>query len=363
MRWGLGLLVVLAASACSFGGEEEAAAPPAPPAVPLVAASCERELVELDAAVSTTLEPVGPKYEEIAHERKRIAGPLRQLRKALSTVKAAAGRLRAFDAAHPGMYLPSDLYDYWTGLRDDYNAAFAAYKERLKRFRPLQRDFKALANDGKTLWKDVRRAIKAYEDELDGCLGPVAPVERVERDRIRQLEVFLAEVGDEIADRSTLVECADADSWEDVQAEEKGKADLLGYVRGGSRVAHLAPSICYALHRAHFLNWEPDLSCISASREADVPLCPPRVSELIRAAITVAHEAQHVAGVLNEKRAECFGLQSTALVARRLGVPLTMADQVAWYAWHFSEAPKSYGSRECRNDGRLDLDRNTSSFP
>lgn len=362
MRWGVALVAVMAASACSFGGEEEGPPPPPPP-VPLVAASCESELVELDAGVLTALEPVRPKYKQIARERRRMAGPLRQLRNALSTVETAEGRLRDFNAAHPGTYLPSDLYYYWTGLRDDYNTAFAAYKERLKRFRPLERDFRALLKEGKTLWKDVRRATKAYKDKLDGCLGPVAAIERVERGRLHRLELFLGEVGEEIADRSMLVECADAETWEDVQAAAKGKADLLGYVRTGSDVAHLAPSICYALHRVRYLGWEPDLSCIPASRDSDVPLCPPRVTELIRAAATLAHEAQHVAGVFSEKRAECFGLQSTSRVARRLGVPLTFADQVAWYAWHFSEAPRSYRSRECRDGGRLDLDPNTSSFP
>ena len=362
MRWGLGVLGVVAVSACSFGGED-AGPPPPPPPVPLVTASCERELVELDAGASAALGPVGPKYEEIGRERKRMAGPLRKLRQALAVVKEVEGRLRAFNAAHPEMYLPSGLYYYWTGLRDDYDTAFAAYKERLKRFRPFQRDLKALVKEGKALWKDVRRAVKAYEDELDGCLGPDAPIERVEGDRIRRLELFLGELGEEIADRSTLVECEGADAWEEVQSQAKGKADLLGYVRPGSRVAHLAPSICYALHRARYLSWEPDLSCISASREADVPLCPPRTTELIRAAITVAHEAQHVAGVVNEKRAECFGVQSAALVARSLDVPTSVSEQVAWYAWHFSEAPKSYRSPECRDGRRLDLDRNSSSFP
>lgn len=364
MRRGLGVVTVVALSACSFGGEDEKeAAPPPPPAVPLVAGSCERELVELDEDAAAALVPVAAKQEEIRRERKRISRPLHKLKDALAAVREAESRLRAFNAAHPGRYLPAALYYQWTDLRDDYEAAFSAYRERRERFRPLERGLKALVREGNVLWKDARRATRAYEAELKRCLGPDASVERVEGERIRQLELFVGEVGGEIAERSTLVECDDADTWEEVQATAKGKADLLGYVRLGNSVAHLAPSICYALHRARYLDWEPDLSCISASREAGAPLCSPRVTELIRAAATVAHEAQHVAGIANEKRAECFGLQSAALVARRFGVPLTLADQVAWYAWRFSEAPKSYQSPQCRDGGKLDLDRNSTSFP
>jgi hypothetical protein len=363
MRWAPGVLVlaVVAVTACSFGGEDRP--PPPPPAVPLVAASCERELVQLDEGVAVALGPVGEKYEEISSERKRMAGPLRKVRQALAAVKKAEGRLRAFNDAHPETYLPAPLYYQWSGLRDAYEAAFAAYKQRMKRFRPFQRELNALVKEGRALSKDARRAARAYEDELEGCLGPDPAIARAERDRIRRLEVFLADVGEEVADRSMIAHCANADAWEDVQREAKGKADLLGYVRIGTRVANLAPSICYALHRARYLAWEPDFGCISASRKADVPLCPPRINELIRAAATVAHEAQHVSGIVNEKRAECFGLQSAALVAQRLGVPPSVSDHVAWYAWHFSEAPKPYQSRECRNGGRLDLDPDSRSFP
>jgi hypothetical protein len=363
MRWSPGFLVlaVVAVAACSFGGEDRP--PPPPPAVALVAPSCEGELVELDAGVAAAMEPVAQKYEEIGSERKRMAGPLRKVRQALAAVKEAENRLRAFNDAHPETYLPASLYYQWVGLRDDYQAAFSAYKERVKRIRPFQRELKALLKEGRALWKDARRATKAYDGELEGCLGPEPAIERVERERIRRLEVFIAELGEEIADRSMVVHCANADAWEEVQREAKGKADLLGYVRFGTRIANLAPAICYALHRARYLGWEPDFSCLSASRKADVPLCPPRVMEVIRGAVTVAHEAQHVSGIVNEKRAECFGLQSAALVAQRFGVPPSVADRVAWYAWHFSEAPRSYRSPECRDGGRLDLDPDSKSFP
>jgi hypothetical protein len=54
------------------------------------------------------------------------------------------------------------------------------------------------------------------------------------------------------------------------------------------------------------------------------------VSELIRSAVTLAHEAYHVGGELNEKRAQCFGLQGAAHVAQRLGIPPSLSDQIAW---------------------------------
>jgi hypothetical protein len=359
MRRVIGVAAVLALSACSLGSHESKPKPP-PPA-PLIALSCEQQLTKIDEQAAGALVPVEAKQQEIADRRHDLRPSLQSLRKAERVLKAAAARLKAFDAAHPGKYLAPSIYSYWRGLRDDYGAAYAAYKQRFKRFRPFQRDFNAVVKEGKALWKSIGRIDKSYEKKLHGCLGPRPLIARREANRIRQLQRRLEDIAADVSGRSVSVRCETARAWE--IRDTKFKGDLLGYVLAGGRTIHLAPSICYAFHRLRYLTPKPDLSCLNRSRSANVPLCSPRATEIIRVAVTLAHESQHVAGIASEKKAECFGLQKAALVARRLGVPPSVSDQLAWYGWHFSEAPRSYQSRQCRDGGKLDRDPSSTSFP
>jgi hypothetical protein len=359
MRRVIGVAAVLALSACSLGSHDSKPKPPPP--VPLIALSCEQELTKIDAQAADALVPVAAKQEEVADRRAALRGPLRSLRKAERVLKAAVARLKAFDAGHPGKYLAPSTYSYWRGLRDDYDTAYAAYKKRFKRFRPFQRHFNAVVKEEKALWKSVGRIDKSYDKKLHGCLGPRPLIARREAGRIRRLRGHLENIAADVAGRGVLVRCETARTW--AIRDTKSKGDLLGYVLAGGRTIHLAPSICYAFHRLRYLVPKPDLSCLDRSRSADAPLCSPRVTEIVRVAVTLAHESQHVAGIENEKRAECFGLQKASLVARRLGVPPSVSDQLAWYGWHFSEAPRSYRSRQCRDGGKLDRDRSSTSFP
>jgi hypothetical protein len=150
---------VLGLSACSLGSHESR--PAAPPPVPLIAASCERTLAKMDGEAASALEPVEAKELEVRDLRASLSGPVRRLRTVERALKAAATDLKAFLAAHPETYLPPSLYYHWRGLRDVYETAYTAYKQRFKRFRPLERDFKAVVKEGNALWKAVRRITKS----------------------------------------------------------------------------------------------------------------------------------------------------------------------------------------------------------
>jgi hypothetical protein len=360
MRTVVVVAAVLGLSACSLGSHESEPKPPRP--VPLIAVSCERALLEMDDDAVAALEPIEAKEQEVKDFRNELRGPLRELRSVERTLKAAAAELKAFLSAHPETYLPSSLYYHWRGLRDAYQSAYAAYRQRVKKFRPLQRDFKAVVREENTLWKAVRRITKSYDKKLQGCVGPSPEIARVETNRIRSLEKFVEDVAGDIARRALFVRCETAGAWAIRDADVK-HGDLLGYVLRGGRTIHLAPSICYTLHRLRYLKPKLDLSCLGHSRSVGAALCPPRAIEVVRAAVTVAHEAAHVAGEGSEKRAECFGLQTATLVAQRFGVPPSVSDQIAWYAWRFSEAPRSYQSPQCRDGRKLDLDPSSTSFP
>ncbi len=360
MRTVMVVAAVLGLSACSLGSRESKPKPPRP--VPLIDVACERALVKMDDEAVAALEPVEAKEQQVRKLRNELRGPVRKLRAVERTLKAAAAELKAFLSAHPETYLPSSLYDHWRGLRDAYESAYAAYRQRFKKFRPLEREFKAVVREGNMLWKAVRRITKSYDKKLHGCVGPSPQIARAETKRIRSLEKFLEDVAGDVARRALFVHCETAKVWAIRDADVK-HGDLLGYVLRGGRTIHLAPSVCYTLHRLRYLKPKLDLSCLGHSKSVGAALCPPGAIEIVRATVTVAHEAAHVAGERSEKRAQCFGLQTAALVAQRFGVPPSVSDQIAWYAWRFSEAPRSYQSRQCRDGRKLDLDPSSTSFP
>src|SRR5919202_5307403 len=85
------------------------------------------------------------------------------------------------------------------------------------------------------------------------------------------------------------------------------------YGASPGREALLAARVCSTLHRL----WEgrrPSLACTEVGHGQ----CGQEVLEPAWAASALAHESYHLGGVRNEAAAECYGLQSTALVARRL---------------------------------------------
>ena len=79
----------------------------------------------------------------------------------------------------------------------------------------------------------------------------------------------------------------------------------------------------------------------------------------------LAHEAQHLRGIDNEAKADCYGLQQMTAVARGLGVGDEAARSLAEYAWLYIY-PRSrgeYRSADCRDGGELDLNPDSSIWP
>ncbi len=77
-----------------------------------------------------------------------------------------------------------------------------------------------------------------------------------------------------------------------------------------------------------------------------------------------SHELVHVRGERSELKAECWGVQSTRQVARRLGFAPADADALAAYAWkevYSRETAKR--SKDCRDGGKLDLNPDSPTWP
>jgi hypothetical protein len=132
------------------------------------------------------------------------------------------------------------------------------------------------------------------------------------------------------------------------------------YGASPGREALLAPPVCATLHRL----WEgrhPSLACTELGHGQ----CGQDVLELAWAASALAHESWHLGGVRNEAAAECYGLQSTALAARRLGAPPAYAARLETYTFWNVRPPVDYGyfSPECRDGGTLDLRPAVAAWP
>lgn len=73
----------------------------------------------------------------------------------------------------------------------------------------------------------------------------------------------------------------------------------------------------------------------------------------------LTHEAYHLASVEDEAAAECYAVQAIPYAANRLGATREQAEALAAYALAhvYSHAPGMYRSRDCRDRGPLDLQR------
>jgi hypothetical protein len=78
-----------------------------------------------------------------------------------------------------------------------------------------------------------------------------------------------------------------------------------------------------------------------------------------------AHELEHLRGIDEEARAECYSHQNLAAVAEALGASRREAQRLGRVAWRELYPPDDpeYVSVECRNGGRLDLHPHRRRWP
>jgi hypothetical protein len=164
-------------------------------------------------------------------------------------------------------------------------------------------------------------------------------------------------------DRETRIEATDRFAEEASRIAEKPvtifcdeSGDFVGAVQHADGVAivggdhaYLTPERCLDLYRLAF--------------DDEV-----RGSRTGRAIAVLAHEAWHLRGEGDEGRTECYALQSGVELGRGLGLSEERARQLMrqQLTENALRAGGSFEYRvppECRDGGRLDLDRDSSSFP
>jgi hypothetical protein len=85
----------------------------------------------------------------------------------------------------------------------------------------------------------------------------------------------------------------------------------------------------------------------------------------VQAIHTLAHESWHLAGIQGEAQTECYALQTTALVAERLGADPVAAQAIAVEALRrlYPALPSGYRTSDCHDGGPLDLRPASSVWP
>ena len=79
----------------------------------------------------------------------------------------------------------------------------------------------------------------------------------------------------------------------------------------------------------------------------------------------LAHEAIHLRGWTDEALAECYGVQYTAQVARKLGATSRQAQSLAEFYWRvvYPDMPDDYRTADCGNGAKYDLHKNSDVWP
>lgn len=177
--------------------------------------------------------------------------------------------------------------------------------------------------------------------------------------RTATTEDTLGKIAREIAHRDVSVECAGIvkDVFDISSDEGTVQFDAAGRPEDST---NLKRAVCQRLRDFPKKRLDPEYRCVYQGAG-----CPEDVVRSIEAVHTLAHESWHLQGQADEGVAECYGLQTTAYVAQRLGADAGQAEAIARYVYLnvYPGLPQSYQNGECRNGGKLDLKRGTPVFP
>jgi hypothetical protein len=165
----------------------------------------------------------------------------------------------------------------------------------------------------------------------------------VDPDNREQAEARFSTEAARIAGHSVRVRC-------DTSGEHVGAVQHAdGIAEVGGENAFLTPERCYDLYR---LAYHDDV----------------KDAQTGRAIAVLAHEAWHLRGVRNEGVATCYAFQSGVELGQRLGLSertarRLMRQQLAENALRGGSSAEYRVPEECRDGGRLDLDRGSGPFP
>ena len=179
---------------------------------------------------------------------------------------------------------------------------------------------------------------------------PVAWV--VERQDRVALQDRLSAVATEIAERPVGVRCPGW--WGRLLSPADTNAGVVQVDAEGRVADHaeLRAATCAELEAVVEGGREQQLACAARSTS-----CGDDVQRTAWAVNTLAHEAIHLRGILEEGTTECYAVQHLALAAQRLGATPAQAQNLALLHWETGvpQLPDQYRSPDCSDGDPLDL--------
>ncbi|HUQ22633.1 MAG TPA: hypothetical protein VM049_06415 [Gaiellaceae bacterium] len=136
-----------------------------------------------------------------------------------------------------------------------------------------------------------------------------------------------------------------------------GWVDFDAHGRPGQK-ASLSATTCRGLERV----WRRDQTSYACLVGGG---CDEGTTRAVYGIVTLAHESWHLRGIRDEAETQCYAVQTTELVALRLGVDASAARLIALrVAADDAAAPTGeYHSPQCRPGGGYDLHPGTSDWP
>ena len=206
----------------------------------------------------------------------------------------------------------------------------------------------------RTFDRIVERILVASQLTLEREL----PVRGGAEQRASRVEPRVGSLATRLAGRRVEAHCWSGADWRRINRELSLymglNREIAGYASVGGDEVELAPDGCAPLVRVLYGgSWPED----GGGR-----------IELAAAVSLLAHEVAHALGTSDEARAECWALQHVRRVAELLGAPAESARELAETQWQdvYLVAVRDdpiYGSPECRDGGKLDLDPTSSNWP
>jgi hypothetical protein len=171
-----------------------------------------------------------------------------------------------------------------------------------------------------------------------------------------RIEPRYSRVVSSVAGVGAEVRCWSVADWRKRQVEwGNWRGQELGpwgaYATSGRFRVHLSPAICATLARLAY---------------GHVPVREdPWPGQLAWSVGALAHEAQHVRGVLDEGTAECFGVQSITKTAEALGRSNEEGRYLARLYWTSTYLARDsrYRPEQCRDGGHLDVHPDSRAWP
>jgi hypothetical protein len=191
--------------------------------------------------------------------------------------------------------------------------------------------------------------------------SPRTPISSVDQKDTTPIEKEMEAITLAIAGKPTVVICVTTERWKEIRPREDTDG-MVPMVRDGfgwktGNVIYFSPVMCNVISE-YLLQHGPN------------PIVSFRYDSATYdwAILTLAHEAIHVWGEVNEAKTNCWALQRENYTAERLGATPAEAASItkdtasSYYPWLEKNQP-DYWSAECRAGGKMDMTPSDGMFP